>query len=232
MADVLLIHGTTQGPRGWDRLVAILSARGHRCVAVDLVGRPEWGAGQYVDAIQGQVPGDLASPIVVAHSGAGLLLPTTARALGARRQVWLAAFVPDGRRSLVEEVRAAPTEVFNPEWLGADPTSDPVLAAYFLFHDCDLESLRWALTTLRLFRCERLGAEAVEPAPDIPSTYVVASRDRTLRPEWCRREAVRRLAADLVELDAGHCPHVSRAADLAAILDGLASTKEQPRAGI
>lgn len=30
-----------------------------------------------------------------------------------------------------------------------DPTTDPVLATYFLFHDCDLATLRWALTTLR-----------------------------------------------------------------------------------
>jgi len=67
-----------------------------------------------------------------------------------------------------------------------------------------------------------LYTEIVTLAPEIPSTYVVALRDRALRAEWCRREAVRRLGADIVELDAGHCPHVSAAEPLAAELDRLA----------
>lgn len=167
------------------------------------------------------------SPIVVAHSGAGILLPGIARELGAAHQVWLAAYVPDGRRTMLDEVRASPADVFNPEWPGSDPTADPVLAAYFLFHDCDLSTLRWALTTVRRFSPPRLAQEVVPLARAIPSTYVVASRDRTLRPEWCRRAAAVRLAARVVEVDGGHCPHVSRPAEVAAIV-GMTSGEVTP----
>jgi len=73
------------------------------------------------------------------------VLPAAARALGAAHQVWLAATIPDGRHALLEEMRADPGAIFNPEWIGQDPTADPVLAAYFLFHDTDLATLRWAL---------------------------------------------------------------------------------------
>lgn len=70
---------------------------------------------------------------MVAHSAAGLLLPTLARRLDARHQVWLAAAVADyrGQRSLFEELRHDPRSVFQAEWLGIDPTTDPVLATYF-----------------------------------------------------------------------------------------------------
>jgi pimeloyl-ACP methyl ester carboxylesterase len=153
----------------------------------------------------------------------GVLLPATALAIGGRRQVWLAVFVPDGIRSFLQEVTPSPADVFNLEWLGRDPTSDPVLATYFLFHDCDLETLEWALTTLRLLAPKRLYQEPIALAADVPSTYIVASRDRTLRPDWCRREGAHRLGAEIVEIDAGHCPHVSKSEEIAVILDQLAA---------
>lgn len=96
-----------------------------------------------------------------------------------------------------------------------------MLATYCLFHDCDLATLRWALSTLRLFYPERAYREPV--APEIASRYVVCSQDRTVKPDWSRREAVRRLTADVVEIDAGHCPHVSRPDELADVLDMLSA---------
>jgi pimeloyl-ACP methyl ester carboxylesterase len=221
MADFVLIHGTTQGPQGWERLAAALGSNSHRSVAVDLLSSQDHDVRHYVEAVKDQVPAEFTSPIVIAHSGSGVLLPATARALGARHQVWLAAFVPDGHRSFLEEVRPSPTEVFSAEWLGKDPTSDPTLAAYFLFHDCDLATLQWALTTLRIFAPQRLYEEPLPLAPAVPSTYIVATRDRTLRPDWCRREAVRRLGAEVIEIDAGHGPHVSQADEHSAILNDL-----------
>lgn len=223
MADFVLVHGTTQAPEGWDRLLAALRSRGHRGIAVDLAGSDERSVAAYAEAISRQIPADVNAPIVVAHSGTGPVLPAAARLLHARQQVWLAAIVPDGRRPLVEEIKSAPTEIFNPEWPGKDPTADPVLAGYFLFHDCDLETLQWALSTLRLFAPSALYADAMTLLPSIPSTYVVAARDRTLKPNWCRRAAQQRLGAAVIEIDAGHCPHVSQPVQVADILDRLTS---------
>lgn len=158
---------------------------------------------------------------MVAHSAAGCLLPGIARALRATHQVWIAAYVPDGRHSLQEEARTAAADLFNPEWPGSDPTADPLLAAYFLFHDCDLATLRWALTTVRRFSPPQLAQEVITLATGIPSTYVVAAQDRTLRPTWCRHQVPARLGAKMVEVDAGHCPHVSHPEEVAAILDRL-----------
>lgn len=218
MTDFVLLHGTTQSPAGWDRLVGALNRRGHDCWVVDLAGSPERTAEEYAGEVRAQVPADVGAPVVVAHSGAGLVLPGAARALRASQQVWLAAIVPDGRRPLIEEMAVAATAIFNDEWLGKDPTRDSVLAAYFLFHDCNLATLQWALTTLRLFTPARLYRTAVPLAGETPSTYIVCSRDRTLRPDWCREQAGSRLDARVLEIDAGHCPHVSRPEELADLL--------------
>lgn len=217
MVDYVLIHGTTQSPAGWDRLVAALECHG-RCHAVDLPSGDTLDIDGYTSVIKDQLPTSLERPMVVAHSAAGLLLPSAARALDASRQVWVAAYVPDGRQSLVDEVAAAPTRIFNDEWPDSDPTRDRAIATYFLFHDCDLTTLRWALGTVRRFMPEIPYRRVVNLAPEIPSTYVVCERDRTIRPDWQRREASRRLQGEIVEMSAGHCPHVSMPDELAAIL--------------
>ncbi|KAA9158567.1 alpha/beta hydrolase [Amycolatopsis acidicola] len=207
--DFVLIHGTTQSPAGWGRLVRVLEKRGHRAVTVDLpTNRPELLSEDYARCAVEQT--DVDSPVVIGHSGAGLVLPAVGAALKARRLVWLAAAVPS-ELPFLSEMRAAAAEVVTPEWRGLEkpPASDPVVAAYFLFHDCDLATLRWALPTVRTWYPRGVYGETVTGEP-LPSTYVLPTGDRTLRPEWMRRVARERLGVEPVEVPGGHCPHVSR----------------------
>jgi pimeloyl-ACP methyl ester carboxylesterase len=223
--DYVLVHGTTQAPAGWQRLTGALTRRGHRVQAVDLpADEPGLLAADYARLAAEQVAGKADEPVVVAHSGGCLLLPAIAREVGARHLVWLAGYVPDpaGGQSFAGEIKASGSEMFGPEWrsLTEPPTADPVVAAYFLFHDCDLETLRWAVSTLRLFFPVAAYQEAGQPAePVAPSTYVLPRGDRTFRPDWMRAAARERLGVDPVEIDGGHCPHVSRPEAIAEILD-------------
>ncbi|GAA1759032.1 MULTISPECIES: alpha/beta hydrolase [Streptomonospora] len=234
--DYVLVHGTTQSPRGWDRLTAALARRGHRAVAVDLLeggsdldadGYAEIAARQVAAAAAGSeapvVGSSGAGPVVVVHSGAGALASAVAARLGASRVVWLAAFVPDTvrRRSLLSEIQGSAAEMFSSEWSGlaAPPTGDPVTAGYFLFHDGDLATLRWGLDTVRLFQPARVYAQEPRPLPDgVASTYLLPVRDRTLRPQWMRVAAELRLRIKALEVDAGHCPHVSAPEEVAGII--------------
>ena len=127
-------------------------------------------------------------PVVVAHSGAGVLLPAIARAVSAATAVWLAAYVPDlpGGTSMLDDIKAQRDAMFHPDWLGVDPTSDPELALRFLFHDCDPQTQQWALGTLRLFNpgpAVYQHSPAALPA-GISLAAVVPAADRTLRSEW------------------------------------------------
>jgi hypothetical protein len=217
VGDVVLIHSTGQGAAGWDRVVRALGDRGQTARAVELPSDPQLLAAGYAERIRRQI-GAIAAPIVLAHSGAGPLLPATARALEARRQVWLAAWVPDPEVSFTEDTGRNLQAAFNPDWVGKDPTTDDAVAAAFLYHDCDDATLEWALSTRRLFLPRAVFGERLSLAPEIPSTYIVAAHDRTIRPGWQRQMARERLGVEPVELPTGHCPNVSRPDRLAELL--------------
>jgi pimeloyl-ACP methyl ester carboxylesterase len=224
--DYLLIHGTTQSSAGWQQLVEVLWSRGHRAVCLDLpADQPGFGTPEYAALAGAQVDGELVDPVVVAHSTNGMLLPAVGKAVGARHLVWLAAVVPDfiGGRSFLEQVETDEHEIFYPDWstLTTPPTADPVLATHFLFHDCDLPRLRWALTTLRLFYPQAVYREPPGGRPTVASTYVLPTADRTMTPEWMRTVARRRLGTEPIEIDTGHCPHVSRPVAVADLLETL-----------
>lgn len=151
MTDVVLVHGTTQTAAGFWRLVEALERRGHRALAVSVPSAAASSSAAYTELFAAQLPADLHRPVIAAHSAAGLLLPALAQRLDATHQVWMAAAVADyaGQRSLISEIKADPTGVFNAEWVGINPTDDPVLATYFLFHDGDLSTLRKACPRFR-----------------------------------------------------------------------------------
>jgi hypothetical protein len=215
--DFVLILSTGQGAAGWDRLVQALAKRGATAHAVELPSDPDLLAAGYAELIRRQI-GAIAAPIVLAHSGSGPLLPAAARALEARHQIWLAAWVPDPDASFVEEVDADAEAAFNPDWIGKDPIEDDAVAAAFLYHDCDDATLEWALSTRRLFLPRAVFNERISLAPEIASTYIVASNDRTIRPEWQRQMARKRLRVEPIEVPTGHCPNVSLPDRLAEIL--------------
>ena len=218
MTDVVLIHSTGQSARGWDRLIDELAACGLRAHATDLPnGRPELVSRDYAGFLAGRY-GELDRPVVLAHSGSGPLLPAAAAALAARRQVWLAAWVPHPSLSFVDDVRAHKDVAFDPDWIGKDPTVDDEVAIHFVYHDCDRETQAWALTTRRPFFPEGAYDEPIALEPATPSTYILALEDRTIRPGWQRTMAVERLGVEPIELPGGHCPNVSRPGQLAQVL--------------
>jgi pimeloyl-ACP methyl ester carboxylesterase len=218
---MVLVHGTTQSPSGWDRLVHELGRLGHRCATVDLaaIDGDRKSAG-FAEDVAGQV--DVRSPMVVAHSGSGLLLGAICDALDASRQVFLAALIPDSIHSLMDEVPQRSGEMFHTDWLGVDPVADHDAARRFLFHDCDEPTTAWALTTLRLFYPAAVYDEVVPLDTTRPATVVVPNDDRTLRSDWMRDAAADRLGVIATAIEGGHCPHVSRPAQLAELLDEIA----------
>jgi len=214
------VHGSTQSPAGWDRLAGALGARGHGVTAIDLlVRRPEWTVADYAREAAAQAGEPAGRRVVVGHSGAGVLLAAIATAAQASAVVWLAAYVPDlaGGQSMLEDIQAQRDAIFHPDWLGVDPTSDQRLALRFLFHDCDPQTQQWALGTLRLFNPgPAVYQHTPEPLPPaITCTFILPTGDRTLR---MRHAARQRLGTEPVEVNAGHCPHVSQPETIADIL--------------
>jgi pimeloyl-ACP methyl ester carboxylesterase len=94
---IVLVHSPLCGPSTWARLAPELTARDWTVVVPELYddGRPPYWR-QHADSVTAQLPADRA-PILVAHSGAGALLPAVATP--ARGYVFLDAGLP-GRNGM------------------------------------------------------------------------------------------------------------------------------------
>jgi pimeloyl-ACP methyl ester carboxylesterase len=223
MSLFCLVHGSTQDASGWARLVPELERRGHRVVCADLpTDEPDASGARYAQAIAESMRDSSEAPIVVAHSVSGTFLPLLPAHCPVSRMVFLAAFIPEIGKSPMEQLQASP-EMFWKDWIGKDPSKDDGVAVQYLFHDCDPETVAWALTTRKLMHARRVLTEPcpLRSWPDVPASYILCREDRTLRAEFWREQVRKQLGTDPIELAGGHCPHVSRPGELADVLSGL-----------
>lgn len=223
MSLFCLLHGSTQNASCWDLLIPELEQRGNDTVRMNLpTNEPGATATRYADVIADAIPADRGDTVVVAHSASGLFLPLVPGKGRIRRLVFLAAVIPQPGKNLLDQVNDDP-QMFNPEWIGEDPTKDEQVAQRFLFHDCSPEVSKWALSTMSLMYARQAFVETYPMGywPAVPSSYILCLDDRTIQPEWSRRAARERLGADPIELPGGHCPHISRPGELAEVLGAL-----------
>jgi pimeloyl-ACP methyl ester carboxylesterase len=231
----VLVHGSTQNSRGWDRVAQRLRSRGHTVIAPDLPRRSaEWHLEDYAAAIAAHV--ESSDSVVVAHSFSGVFLPIVA-SLKPCTVVFLAALIPEPNKSAREQVMEE-ANMLSPRWAAAgsrwlNPAEHADLAKEFLFHDCDAATLEWALSTIELFDTSKLIAERspITRFPDVPMMSIVPQHDRTVSPEWMTNAARRLLHIEPIDVNAGHCPHVSQPNIVAELLmqASSGSTRESRR---
>src|SRR2546430_13759478 len=139
--------------------------------------------------------------------------------------VYLAAAIPLPGDSFLSQYQKDPA-MYRPDFVGKNPTVDESLAMHYMFHDCSADVARWGLTTVRLMYAKQALVEICPLAelPGVRSAYLSCRQDRTINPDWWEKAAVERLRTDPIRMDAGHFPHVSRPAALAAILDSVAGS--------
>lgn len=233
MASFVLVHGSGQNAGSWSRVGDLLRARGHAVAAPDLPKHASgWGLEDFAAAIAESVAGPRA--VVVGHSLSGAFLPLVPQVRDCALLVFLAAVIPEPGKSVREQFQEDPS-MFSPAWIEAGPrwfdkSREASLAREFLFHDCDEETLSWALRTVELLDP---GRAITEPSsltrwPDVRCASIVATADRTLSADWGRRASRRVLHEEAIEVSAGHCPHVSRPGEIADLLEELA-TQGPPR---
>ncbi len=225
MSIFCLVHGSAQSPEGWDLLVAELQALGHRCICVDLpVDRPEASATEYAAVIGAAIDGaDM--PIVVAHSASGLFLPLVPDYAPVARLVYLASVIPLPGESFISQVQNDPA-MYRPDFLRVRPPIDAAVAQHYLFHDCAPDIIPWAVSTLRMMYAKQAIIEKspLTKWPQLPSSYISCTEDRTINPDWWERAARERLRTEPIRIDAGHAPFVSRSKELAEALASLSNT--------
>ena len=228
--EFVLVHGSYHGAWCWDLLRPELERLGHRAVAVDLpISDPAAAAEAYADVVLGAVDG-LTDPVLVGHSMAGLIIPLVAARRPVRRLVFLAAMLPIPGRSANEQRAAEPIDGLVPpttaEWtsLGDEVWAvGPRTATELFFDDAGPDLAAWATARLRP-QCYRVMSEPspLEAWPAVDRIYVACRDDRAVNPAWGRAAARDRLGVEAVEIDGAHSPFLTRPAELALLLDGVA----------
>jgi len=220
-----LVHGCTQGPGCWDRVMPYLSDAGLRPLTVDLDPRQFDGAtglesaGHIAQVLEGHD-----SVVLVGTSCTGLIIPLVTQIRPIDHLVFVCAGLPDIGRSATEQI--AQDGLLHDDWVSFPGAPDSEEAARtFMFNDCDGPTLDWALSTVRLWMPQPAYDEVtpLERWPDVPSTYVLGTKDRIINQAWARPAATRRLGRPAVELDSGHCPQNSQPEALANILREVSS---------
>jgi pimeloyl-ACP methyl ester carboxylesterase len=222
-----LIHGAHHGSWCWDFLVPELEARGHRVVPVDLpVDDPSAGLFRYTEVALAAFADAGDDLVIVGHSLGGLTAPIVAARRPARHLVFLTAPIPLPGLSFNDQARDEPPRAV----VGSDKidngdgtmsrTDHDAIRIYY--HDCSDERRRYALARLRRQSVTpHADVSPLTALPDLPTTYIMCTDDRSLRPEYQRFMARERLGLNPIELASSHSPFLSRPAELADVLAGL-----------
>lgn len=224
-----LVHGAWHGAWCWEPLQAELDKRGHRSVAVDLpCDDPSAGLDRNAEIVIDAL-GDADDVVLVGHSLGGITIPVVADRRPVDRLVFLCALLPRPGHNM-NEVLGSAGDVLTPEFQSFEQVVhddgsvswEEAQAIEAFFHDCPPELASWAASKLR--RQVWTTVEETSPMsawPDIPSTYILCTGDRTVNPDWSRRAAKEWLGADVIELEGGHSPFLARPAELAGVLTSL-----------
>ncbi|MGH8260408.1 MAG: alpha/beta fold hydrolase [Steroidobacteraceae bacterium] len=232
-ATLVLVHGAWHGSWCWERLLPQLAERGIAARTVDLpsvahrAGQREAGLRDDAAAVR-EVVDSIAGPVVLCgHSYGGMVIslagsgpasdPTSGPASRVSGLIYLCAFMPEARQSLV----GVGGDQHAP-WIrtldDGMTLPDLALAGEVLYGDCDRATRESAIARLKPQCSGAFTAPVARPAwKSIPSTYIVCARDGALPPQLQRTLFAPRAGRSL-ELDASHSPFLSQPAALAGAL--------------
>lgn len=221
---VLLVHGAWAKGWAWGFVQAELEKRGVTSVTVDLPSADPEPSTMADDAaaIRAGLDGIGGPAVVVGHSYSGV--PVTQAAAGEDRVahlVYVCGILPQEGDSTGSLMAEDPTPSRLGEAIVATDdglsTLDPAGAKQFLFNDVTQETADPIIAALGTHRLSVFGESPTSLGwREHPVTYVLTTRDQVFSPELQRRMAGS--AGEVVEVDAGHIPQLSRAAELAEVI--------------
>ncbi len=217
----VLVPGAWHLPSAWDLLRGELDKLGRPSLAVKLPTadpEPRGGLREDAAAVRAAIEAVDGPVTVVAHSYGGI--PVTEGAAGlpnVRNVIYVSAFVPD-----VDESMFTLLGIPDPETKeGLFPVNDDPRKQLYADVPDDIADLA----------VSRLVDQRVQPWIDrvtqavwhtVPSAYIVTEQDQSLAVEFQERMAAH--SKIVRRMPTSHSPFLSRPAELAALLDELATT--------
>lgn len=232
-ATVLLVHGAWHGAWCWERVTPLLDAKRIPWRAVGLPTCDEkrsTPATLHDDAATVRAALDaIDGPVVVCgHSYGGFVITEGAAGHPAvRRLVYLAAYMPDERETLISLTASEPSATI----LGAlKPRPDgrtfvdPDQLTDIFFNDCEPAAAAWAVANVSAMFTPANDLPTAFAWRDTPSVYIVTSRDNAVPPALQRRMSAH--ASRVLEWDTSHSPFISQPHLVADLLASLAGTEK------
>jgi pimeloyl-ACP methyl ester carboxylesterase len=211
MASYVLIHGAGDVGWYWHLVEADLRRRGHDVVAPDLPCDDESaGLSEYFETVVSAI-GESSDLVVVAQSFGGYTAPLVCAQEPADLLVLVAGMIPSPGETA--------EEMFANTGYSQETQADPSDLAVF-YHDVPPDLTAEALARGRN-QSAKPGRESWPLAawPEVPTRYLLCRNDRLFPAAWTRRVVKDRLGVAPDEIDSGHCPALSRPAELAARLE-------------
>lgn len=222
---ILLVHGAWHSSPCWDKVRAILQARGREVRAVDLptvhaddkASRDMYDDARAVRAAIEEIGGPV---VVVAHSYGGV--PVTQGAAGLPNVVhvvYVAAFVLDRGESLLAAAGGVPPSWWNVQGDLATPGVPGEPPEQLFYNDLPDEEAHAAASQLRPQAAKAYRDPVTEVAwRTVPTTYLVTERDAIFPPP-AQEGLAARSGSTVVRIDAGHSPFLSRPVETADVID-------------
>jgi pimeloyl-ACP methyl ester carboxylesterase len=219
---IVLVHGAWADASSWSKVIGLLQAAGHDCVAIPNtlrgVAADAAVVRNYLDTVDGDV-------VLVAHSSGGFVITNAATgAPNVKALVYVDAFIPDegqaaialnGSESALAPAATNPTSLFKLVPIAGAPAN--VLDTYLLpstVRDSfaqDVSPTEQALihATQRPASLAGLAEPSGPPAwKDIPAWAVIGTQDRIISPA-SQRAMTEHAGARVTEIDASHVSMVS-----------------------
>ena len=220
--NIVLVHGAFADESSWDRVAEILSAKGYN---VTQVANPLTSLADDVAATKAALDAQDGPTVLVGHSWGGVVIGEAGNDDKVQALVYVSAFGPDRGETLNALLAGgAPSEgvkhiVPNAEGgLIVDPAAFPT---YFAADVPAAEAETMAADQLPSNPANFDDAVTVAAWHDKPSFYVVTTQDQML-PADTQRFFAGRMKASITEIEASHAGLVSKAEDVAKVIEDAA----------
>ncbi|SCM75309.1 Hydrolase protein [uncultured Pleomorphomonas sp.] len=220
--NIVLVHGAFADESSWDKVAAILKAKGFE---VTQVGNPLTSLQDDVAATKAALDAQTGPTVLVAHSWGGVVIGEAGNDRKVKALVYVSAFGPDRGESLTKLLEGGEpsegTKAIRPNEQGGlifDAAAFPAVFAG------DLPKAEGEALAAKQLPSNPANFDAVTEVAawhDKPNFYVVTTQDLVIPPD-AQRFFASRMKADVTEIPASHAGLISRADDVAKVIERAA----------
>ena len=223
--NIVLVHGAWADGSGWKGVYDILVKDGFN---VSIVQEPETSFKEDVAATKRVIAQQGGPCVLVAHSYGGAVITEAGTDPSVAGLVYVAAHMPDAGENEADNGKRFPSDLSKSTAIRKTSDGFTYLdpAQFHEYFAADLSAEQAAfMAQLQVFNAaENFKAVITKPAwRSKPSWMLVATKDRTINPDLERWYAERAKSHKVEASGASHSVYVSRAKEVAALIEEAAS---------